>query len=203
MVVVGQAWIRLEHWAFFHYSRATLLGKSNDMKRIIQFLAMAALSLTFVGCSPSADKSDGSSQGDKDSGAENKGIIAYSPLTLSNPFFKVIGDHIKSEAEKNGYETLMVDPDMDVKKQSDQMDDFISRGVTSIILVPCDRLSIGPAVKAANDKGIPVFTVDAKCAAVPPWKKSWTWVISLCATSSWPRKTQGLRRSIPLGCVTA
>jgi ribose transport system substrate-binding protein len=135
------------------------------MKRIKQFLGIAALSLTIVGCSPSADKTDSGNQGDKDSGAEKKGIIAYSPLTLSNPFFKVIGDHIKSEAEKNGYETLMVDPDMDVKKQSDQMDDFISRGVTAIILVPCDRLSIGPAVKAANDKGIPVFTVDAKCAA--------------------------------------
>ena len=87
------------------------------------------------------------------------------PLTLSNPFFKVIGDHIKAEAEKHGFETLMVDPDMDVKKQSDQMEDFISRGVTAIILVPCDRLSIGPSVKAANEKGIPVFTVDAKCAA--------------------------------------
>ena len=38
-------------------------------------------------------------------------------------------------------------------------------GVTAIVLVPCDRLSIGPSVKAANEKGIPVFTVDAKCAA--------------------------------------
>ena len=135
------------------------------MKQIVQFLAIATLSFSFVGCSPSADKTESSNQAGKDTGAEKKGIIAYSPLTLSNPFFKVIGDHIKSEAEKNGYETLMVDPDMDVKKQSDQMDDFISRGVTAIILVPCDRLSIGPAVKAANEKGIPVFTVDAKCAA--------------------------------------
>ena len=135
------------------------------MKQIVQFLAIATLSFSFAGCSPSAEKTERSNQAGKDTGAEKKGIIAYSPLTLSNPFFKVIGDHIKSEAEKNGYETLMVDPDMDVKKQSDQMDDFISRGVTAIILVPCDRLSIGPAVKAANGKGIPVFTVDAKCAA--------------------------------------
>ena len=92
-------------------------------------------------------------------------MIAYSPLTLSNPFFKVIGDHIKAEAEKNGYTVRIVDPNMDVKKQSDQMDDFISSGVTAIILVPCDRLSVGPSVQAANKAGIPVFTVDAKCAA--------------------------------------
>ena len=96
---------------------------------------------------------------------ESKGVIAYSPLTLSNPFFKVIGDYIKAEAEKNGYTVRIVDPNMDVKKQSDQMDDFISSGVTAIILVPCDRLSVGPSVQAANKAGIPVFTVDAKCAA--------------------------------------
>ena len=122
------------------------------MKRIIKFFGLISLLLIFSGCNPSPE-------------TNKKGVIAYTPLTLSNPFFKVIGDNIKSEAEKNGYETIMVDPDMDVKKQSDQFDDFISQEVAAIILVPCDRLSIGPAVKAANEKGIPVFTVDAKCAA--------------------------------------
>ena len=135
------------------------------MKRIAQLLGLTALSLAFIGCSPSAEKPADNNDGGGSTGANEKGVIAYSPLTLSNPFFKVIGDNIKAEAEKNGYETLMVDPDMDVKKQSDQMEDFISRGVTAIVLVPCDRLSIGPSVKAANEKGIPVFTVDAKCAA--------------------------------------
>lgn len=98
-------------------------------------------------------------------GKESKGTIAYTPQTLSNPFFSVIGDHIKAEAEKNGYEVLMVDPDMSVKKQSDQIDDFIAKNVVAIVLVPVDRMSIGPAVKEANAAGIPVFTVDAKCAA--------------------------------------
>ena len=98
-------------------------------------------------------------------GDKSKGIIAYTPQTLSNPFFGVIGDHIRAEAEQNGYEVLIVDPDYDVKKQSDQFDDFIAKNVTAIVLVPCDRISVGPAVQAANKAGIPVFTVDAKCAA--------------------------------------
>ena len=82
-----------------------------------------------------------------------QGTIAYSPLTLSNPFFKVIGDHIKAEAMKHGYDTLMLDPNEDVKTQSDQIDDFISKQVSAIILVPCNRLSIGPAVQEANKAG--------------------------------------------------
>ena len=53
-------------------------------------------------------------------GSAAKGVIAYTPQTLSNPFFSVIAENIRAEAEKNGYEFLVVDPDMDVKKQSDQ-----------------------------------------------------------------------------------
>ena len=122
------------------------------MKKFINLIPAICLT-AWLGC--------GGDGGD----TKSKGVIAYSPLTLSNPFFKVIGDHIKAEAEKNGYTVRIVDPNMDVKKQSDQMDDFISSGVTAIILVPCDRLSVGPSVQAANKAGIPVFTVDAKCAA--------------------------------------
>ena len=139
------------------------------MKKLLTLLPVICLTVC-IGCGGGegvATPSDNNNSGVGTQGkpTESKGVIAYSPLTLSNPFFKVIGDYIKAEAEKNGYTVRIVDPNMDVKKQSDQMDDFISSGVTAIILVPCDRLSVGPSVQAANKAGIPVFTVDAKCAA--------------------------------------
>ena len=138
------------------------------MKKLVRLFPAIFLT-AWLGCggggTDSADNNNPGDGGGKGEPAKEKGMIAYSPLTLSNPFFKVIGDHIKAEAEKNGYTVRMVDPDMDVKKQSDQIDDFISSGVTAIVLVPCDRLSVGPAVQTANKAGIPVFTVDAKCAA--------------------------------------
>ena len=89
------------------------------MKKFINLIPVICLT-AWLGC--------GGGGGD----TKSKGVIAYSPLTLSNPFFKVIGDHIKAEAEKNGYTVRIVDPNMDVKKQSDQMDDFIASGVTAI-----------------------------------------------------------------------
>jgi len=136
------------------------------MKKLLTLIPAICLT-AWLGCGGGTDSAENKGNGTDGNSkpAESKGVIAYSPLTLSNPFFKVIGDHIKAEAEKNGYEVRMVDPDMDVKKQSDQIDDFISSGVTAIVLVPCDRLSVGPAVQQANKAGIPVFTVDAKCAA--------------------------------------
>ena len=76
------------------------------MKRIAQHLGLTALTLALTGCSPSSDKPapGGSSDasGNTSAPAKTKGVIAYTPLTLSNPFFKVIGDHITEEAAKNG-----------------------------------------------------------------------------------------------------
>ena len=136
------------------------------MKKFLTLLPAILLS-TWLGCSGKQEESTGpqNAEVNGENADKPKGIIAYTPQTLSNPFFGVIGDHIRAEAEQNGYEVLIVDPDYDVKKQSDQFDDFIAKNVTAIVLVPCDRISVGPAVQAANKAGIPVFTVDAKCAA--------------------------------------
>ncbi len=135
------------------------------MKKNLTLLP-AILLTTWLGCGGNQETPEPVNTGvNGENAKKTKGIIAYTPQTLSNPFFSVIGDHIRAEAEKNGYEILIVDPDYDVKKQSDQIDDFIAKNVTAIVLVPCDRLSVGPAVQAANKAGIPVFTVDAKCAA--------------------------------------
>jgi len=121
--------------------------------------------LAWSGCGGGGDSSGGSDYNGSSVGNRVKGVIAYTPQTLSNPFFTVIGTHMRDEAEKHGYQVMMVDPDYDVKKQSDQIDDFIVRNVTAIVLVPCDRLSVGTAVKQANEARIPVFTVDSRCAA--------------------------------------
>ncbi|HUG71155.1 MAG TPA: substrate-binding domain-containing protein [Pirellulaceae bacterium] len=95
----------------------------------------------------------------------SKGVIGFSALTLTNPFFKIIADNMTEEAAKHGYEVIVDNADRDVKKQSEQIDTYITRGVVAIVLNPCDRLSIGPAIKRANDAGIPVFTSDLQCVA--------------------------------------
>ena len=92
---------------------------------------------------------------------ETKGTIGYSALTLTNPFFMTIKEAMEAEAAKHGYQLLTVSGERDVKKQADQVDDFIVKGVSAIILNPCDKSSIGPAIKKANDAGIPVFTIES------------------------------------------
>jgi ribose transport system substrate-binding protein len=86
--------------------------------------------------------------------------IGISVLTLGNPFFKTIADTITAEVEKEGYTTIVVAGELDVAKQKAQVEDFITRGCSAIVLCPCDSTAIGAAIKQANTAGIPVFTVD-------------------------------------------
>ena len=104
------------------------------------------------------------SEGTKPTPSDNpKGSIGVSLLTLKNPFFKVIGDHITSEAQKHGYETIVLSADEDVAKQSNQVKDFIVKEVSAIVLSPCESRSIVPVIQEANAAGIPVITVDIPC----------------------------------------
>jgi len=96
------------------------------------------------------------------SSSETRGVIGYSALTLTNPFFKIIGETMEQEAAKHGYQLLTVSGERDVKRQADQINEFIVKGVDAIVLNPCDSKSIGPAIAKANEAGIPVFTNDLK-----------------------------------------
>jgi len=91
-----------------------------------------------------------------------RGTIGFSALTLTNPFFKTIAETMQAEARQHGYEVLIVSAERDVKKQADQVGEFIVKEVDAIVLNPCDSQSIGPAIQQANAAGIPVFTNDMK-----------------------------------------
>ena len=129
------------------------------MKKIIYMLVMPIIAFLLTSCG--GDGQNVNSQGE----SESKGTIGVSVLTLGNPFFNVIADGVKEEAAKHGYDVVVVDGDRDVQKQANQIDDFLTKGVAAIILNPCDRQSIGPAIEKANRAGVPVFTCDLKCVA--------------------------------------
>jgi len=95
-------------------------------------------------------------------GTTKKGTIGFSALTLTNPFFKIIADTMTEEAKKHGYEVVVVSGEQDVNRQTGQIEDFIVKGVSAIVLNPCDSKAIGTAIRKANDAGIPVFTNDIK-----------------------------------------
>ena len=91
--------------------------------------------------------------------------IGVSLLTRTHPFYQDLEEGLKEAGVAAGCELLVTAGEFDVAKQKDQINDFIVRKVDAIIVSPCDSRSIGTAIKAANDAGIPVFTADIACLA--------------------------------------
>lgn len=86
-------------------------------------------------------------------------------MTRTHPFYQDLESGLRAAAGEVGYQLLITAGEFDVAKQKDQVQEFVIRGVNAIIVCPCDSKSIGTAIKAANDAGIPVFTADIACLA--------------------------------------
>jgi len=91
---------------------------------------------------------------------KKRGTIGISVLTLTNPFFQEIADSVTAEANKLGFDVVVVSGDQNPAKQHNQVKDFITSGCVAIILTPCDSGGVGEAIREANRAGIPVFTAD-------------------------------------------
>ena len=132
----------------------------NTFIKMVLFVAV----FTAVGCGGN-NTPDKNEKAKEKASVKVKGIIGVSVLTLTNPFFKVIGDTIKEQAEKAGYSVEVVSGEFDVAKQQSQVKDFLVKKVVAIVLCPCDSRSIGAVIQEANKAGVPVFTADIKCLA--------------------------------------
>lgn len=94
--------------------------------------------------------------GCKPSTTSGKPVIGISFETLQTEFWVAGLDAIKAESEKKGYATIEAVADSDANRQLQQVKNFITRRVDGIILVPKDKHSANPAIRAANAAGIPI-----------------------------------------------
>lgn len=135
--------------------------------RLTWFFFLFAIVTGAAGCSESTGPESTPTGGVSGDGTvtESRGTIGFSALELKNPFFTIIADSLTREAKAHGFDVVVNDAARDVSEQSRHIDSYIAQGVTAIVLNPADRLAIGPAIRKANEAGIPVFTCDLQCSA--------------------------------------
>ncbi|WP_282689385.1 MULTISPECIES: substrate-binding domain-containing protein [unclassified Streptomyces] len=92
------------------------------------------------------------------SGSSKK--IGMSLSTLNNPFFVQMKEGAQAEAEKAGIDLTVTDAQNDASQQANQLQNFTSSGVSSIIVNPVDSDAVGPGVRSANKADIPVIAAD-------------------------------------------
>lgn len=87
--------------------------------------------------------------------------IGVTVSNSTNPFYVAETKSAIAAGETLGAEVLSSVAEEDVQKQSDQIDQFITAGVSFIVIDPVDSDGVGPAVKRAITAGIPVIGIDS------------------------------------------
>lgn len=149
------------------YDEATSLSTTTRRGNtwLLFLLTIALLTGCGNGNAPDDSSNPSTPQTESQNEAPPRGTIGFSALTLKNPFFKIIADSLTAEAEEHGFNVIINDAERDVNTQAKHIDNYIAQQVTAIVINPADREAIGPAVKQANQAGIPVFTCDLQCTA--------------------------------------
>ncbi|MDQ7026111.1 MAG: substrate-binding domain-containing protein, partial [Anaerolineae bacterium] len=96
--------------------------------------------------------------------AQDSATIGLSVSTLNNPFFVTLVEGAQAAADAAGAELIVLDAQNDSATEAANIDDLIAQGVDAILINPTDSDAIVPSILAANDEGIPVFTVDRGAA---------------------------------------
>ncbi|MBE2893761.1 ribose ABC transporter substrate-binding protein RbsB [Spirabiliibacterium falconis] len=93
-----------------------------------------------------------------------KETIALAVSTLDNPFFVTLKEGAQKEADKLGYNLLVLDSQNDPAKELANVEDILVRGAKVLLINPTDSQAVANAVIRANKKGIPVITLDRGAA---------------------------------------
>ncbi|MDN3019420.1 sugar ABC transporter substrate-binding protein [Paenibacillus sp. BSR1-1] len=129
------------------------------MKKLFKSLVCSVALVTgLVGCS-SASNSSGS--GNSDSTSKDKQLVVGVTLSqMSDPFFVNVKQGIFDQAKKDNVKVVFADGQANTATQLSQVEDFVSKQVDLIVLNPTEADPLVPAVKEANNAGIPVITFD-------------------------------------------
>ena len=125
-------------------------------KRILALLMCVVLALSLTACRIVIDGEEGAVK--KQSAAS--GSIGLSISTLNNPFFVDLAEGAEKAAAKHGVQISVVDAGDDVTKQVSDIEDLVSKGISVLIVNPCDSDAVTGAVEAAKAKGVKVIAVD-------------------------------------------
>ncbi|MGO4270947.1 substrate-binding domain-containing protein [Paenibacillus sp. TAF58] len=89
-----------------------------------------------------------------------KVVIGLTVQNLSNPFFVAMSKGAAEAAKKHGGEVIAVSAEDNLATQTAQIEDFITKKVSMIILSSVDTKGIAAAVGQAKAAGIPIISVD-------------------------------------------
>ncbi|PKM50507.1 MAG: ribose ABC transporter substrate-binding protein RbsB [Firmicutes bacterium HGW-Firmicutes-7] len=133
------------------------------MKKIIAVFTLSVLMLiNLAGCAKEVPEVTDEKNTDANTEApvETKKTIGLVLSTLDNPFFVTLKEGAEEKADELGYEITVLDSQNDAAKELSNIEDLVARKVDIILINPTDSDAVVNSIKLANEKGIPVITLD-------------------------------------------
>lgn len=133
------------------------------VKKLAAVLLSSVMMFSMAACS--AVSIDGEGGQSKEQGASSKdgggsGSVGLAVSTLNNPFFVSLSEGAQEAAKEKEIQLIVVDAGDDAAKQTNDIEDLISKNISVLIVNPVDSDAVAPAVKDAVAKGIKVVSVD-------------------------------------------
>lgn len=98
--------------------------------------------------------------GDDDGQEEEKLTVGFAVSTQNNPFFVDMKKGAQKRAKEMGIELMVADAQNDAAKQLNSIQDLLVKQIDVLVINPVNGEAVTPAVKSANEQGVPVITVD-------------------------------------------
>ena len=125
-------------------------------KLVLSFVLLAALVFNLTACQsqPAATEEPAAEEA---AGAAKIGLVVS---TLNNPFFVSLKEGAEQKAKDMGMELVVLDSQNDPAQELANVEDLLTQGVSLILINPTDSDAVGNAIIAANNKNVPVVTLD-------------------------------------------
>lgn len=135
--------------------------------------ATAALLLT--ACGTTADVATSTDAPDTGNGNSNGQAAEVDPsdvvigiaMTSMDPWLQLLADGTEAEANELGVEARLVSAEADAVTQLTQVENFITQGVTALVVNPVDTEAADPMTQAALNAGVPLVYVNRCPAGLP------------------------------------
>ncbi len=126
-------------------------------KKILAVVMAAAMVFGMTACGGTSNDAGSAAAGGDTAGS---GAIGLAVSTQNNPFFVTLVEGAQKAADAAGVKLVVTDAGDDAAKQTNDVDDLISKKVSVLIVNPVDSDAIAPAVEDAIAAGIKVIAVD-------------------------------------------
>lgn len=129
------------------------------MNRSFRLAAVAtAATLTLAACSTGNEEPTTGEAGE----AADECVIGMTQINQTATFFTQMNEGAQEAADAAGCELQIANANNDSAKQSSDIENFVSQGVTGLIVVAIDVNGVLPALDQATQQGIRTVAIDAQ-----------------------------------------